>query len=250
MIKTLAVTLFAVSLAACSGQADDQRQDQNPQDDTATADQEIINGATDTGDPCVVAVFARVPGASSGSLCTGTIVGPHTVLTAAHCVDPRVIGAGQEVDIITGPALNGSLFVASSTTFNPIWDLNNLQACHDEGIVHTAATLSPTCPLAGVNTAAAVRIVGYGTNTHAGAGAGTKRQATVSIVGANAVLFQDGNSNSQTCHGDSGGPAFQGAAVVGVTSFGQDASPTNTCLNGGFHCRVDADLGFIQANIN
>jgi hypothetical protein len=43
-------------------------------------------GNTDTGDACVVAVFAHAPGATSGSLCTGTVTGAHTVLTAAHCV--------------------------------------------------------------------------------------------------------------------------------------------------------------------
>jgi len=54
----------------------------------------------------------------------------------------------------------------------------------------------------------------------------------------------------QTCHGDSGGPLFQGASVVGVTSFGQDPSPTSVCFNGSSHCRVDADAAFINANLN
>jgi secreted trypsin-like serine protease len=54
----------------------------------------------------------------------------------------------------------------------------------------------------------------------------------------------------QTCHGDSGGPAFQGSAVVGVTSFGSDQSATSVCFGGGFHCRVDADAAFINANTN
>jgi hypothetical protein len=34
-------------------------------------------------------------------------------------------------------------------------------------------------------------------------------------------------SNRQTCHGSSGGPAFQRANVVGMTSFGQDRSATS-----------------------
>ena len=44
-------------------------------------------------------------------------------------------------------------------------------------------------------------------------GSGTKRVATVSIIRTNAVLMQDGTSNQQICHGDSGGPAF---LTVGV----------------------------------
>src|SRR5262249_15440031 len=115
---------------------------------------------------------------------------------------------------------------------------------------HTAATLSPICTLGALNSAAAVRLVGYGTNTHTNTGAGTKRQVTTVVDALNTVVFQDGNSNAQTCHGDSGGPAFQGANVVGVTSFGSDPSPTDVCEGGGFHCRVDADLTFINANKN
>jgi hypothetical protein len=35
-----------------------------------------------------------------------------------------------------------------------------------------------------------------------------------------------------------------------VTSFGNDRSATNVCFGGGFHCRVDADAAFINANTN
>ncbi|HEX3762287.1 MAG TPA: trypsin-like serine protease [Kofleriaceae bacterium] len=227
--------------------------DSTAQDDgvkSGTDDQPIIGGTTDTGDPCVVAVFARTPGATSGSLCTGTIIGPHTVLTAAHCTDPAVIGAGQEIDILTGTTLTGPAFLGSSATFNPAWNPNNLAGCHDEGIVHTSATLSPVCSVGSLNSAAQVRLVGYGTNTHANTGAQTKRQVTVSIDSFSVISFKDGNSNTQTCHGDSGGPAFQGANVVGITSFGTDPSPTDVCEGGGTHCRADIDLGFILANRN
>jgi secreted trypsin-like serine protease len=73
---------------------------------------------------------------------------------------------------------------------------------------------------------------------------------SMAVDAFNNVVVQDGNSNMQTCHGDSGGPAFQGSVVVGVTSFGQDRSATSVCFGGGFHCRVDADVAFINANTN
>jgi secreted trypsin-like serine protease len=215
-----------------------------------TNEQSIIGGTTDTGDACVVGVFAHPPGVNSGSICTGTIIGPHTVLTAAHCCSPAVIGTGQEIDILTGTTLTLPGIVSSSSVVNSLWNPNNLFGCHDECIIHTTQTLAPTCPLGGLNPAAAVRLVGYGSNTHTNTGVGTKRQVTVSVITSNTVLFQDGNSNMQTCHGDSGGPAFQGANVVGVTSFGQDQSATSVCFGGGFHCRIDADTAFINANTN
>jgi V8-like Glu-specific endopeptidase len=245
-MKQLMWTVFACSVAACGA---DQAVDQDD-DATGTDDQSIIGGTTDTGDPCVVGVFAHAAGATSGSICTGTIIGPHTVLTAAHCVSPATIGAGQVIDLLPGTTLALPGIPTSSRTFNPSWNVNNLQGCHDEGILHTTQTLSPICSRGTFNPGASVRLVGYGSNTHSNTGVGTKRQVTVSVVGSNAVLFQDGNSNMQTCHGDSGGPAFQGANVVGVTSFGQDQSATSVCFGGGFHCRIDADVSFINANTN
>lgn len=243
-MKTLMCALFVCSMTACV--MDDPAAQDNAK--SGTDEQSIIGGTADAGDPCVVGVFAHPPGVNSGSLCTGTIIAAHTVLTAAHCTNPAIIGAGQEIDVITGPTLNVALFVASSSTFNPAWNPNNLIAGHDEGIVHTATALSPICTLGTFNPNATMRLVGYGTNTHANAGAGTKRQVTVAVDAFNTVVVEDGNSNMQTCHGDSGGPAFQGANVVGVTSFGQDPSPTDVCEGGGFHVRVDADLAFINAN--
>ena len=245
-MKTLMLALSVCSLSAC---ALDQLDDPTEDSQTATDEQAIIGGTTDTGDACVVGVFAHAPGSTSGSICTGTIIGPHTVLTAAHCVSPASIGANQVIDLLPGTTLALPGIPTTTRTFNPLWNINNLAACHDEGILHTTQTLSPICGR-GPFVNGLVRIVGYGSNTHQNTGVGTKRQATVSVVGFNGVLFQDGNSNLQTCHGDSGGPAFQGANVVGVTSFGQDQSPTSVCFNGGFHCRIDADAAFINANTN
>jgi len=245
-MKTLMLTLSVFSLTACAmDSVDDATEDQ-----TGTDDQSIIGGTTDNGDACVVGVFAHAAGSTSGSICTGTIIGPHTVLTAAHCVSPATIGANQVIDLLPGTTLALPGITTSTRTFNPAWNVNNLQGCHDEGILHTTQTLSPICTRGTLNTGATVRIVGYGSNTHANGGVGTKRQATVSIVTSNAVLFQDGTSNRQTCHGDSGGPAFQGANVVGVTSFGQDNSATSVCFGGGFHCRISADATFINNNTN
>src|SRR5215471_7034567 len=59
-------------LSACSARA------------PAEAHESITNGTVDPGDPAVVAIVT-----SDGitAHCTGTLVLPHTILTAAHCLD-------------------------------------------------------------------------------------------------------------------------------------------------------------------
>lgn len=250
-MRTAILSMFVCPLAACAVDQFDADSRDVDDDAVATSEQSIIGGVTDVGDPCVIAVFAHAPGATSGSLCTGTVVGAQTVLTAAHCVDPAIVGAGQVFEILSGTSLALPGIVASSTLFDPAWNPANLGAGHDIGIVHTPGLLPfPTCPI-GLLQNVPTRLVGYGSNTHTNAGVGIKRTVTTNLVAVNAILAQFGNSNQQTCHGDSGGPAFQVLngveVVVGVTSFGQDAPP-QVCFNGGVDNRTDAFAAFIVAN--
>lgn len=248
-MKTLIVALFACSLAACAFEQVDAVNDET----VATDEQDVIGGVTDTGDPCVLGLFIHPPGVNSGSICTCTVWAPRTCLTAAHCVDPRIIGAGQVIDILAGTQAALTGIQASSTTFDPQWNPNNLFGGHDFGVVHTTNPLPfPSCARGAVNLGLPARVVGYGSNTHANTGVGTKRTVTTNIVAANALLIQVGNSNAQSCHGDSGGPVFQTIngvnTAVAVTSFGQDQSPTSVCFGGGFHARIDSATAFINAN--
>src|SRR5690242_12670454 len=93
-MKRLAAFSLITLLGACSAPATVGER---------TAD--IINGTDDTGDPSVVLVVAQL-GGNMGSLCTGSVVSPHVVLTAAHCVDPDVLGTTTaKFTIFTGAVL-------------------------------------------------------------------------------------------------------------------------------------------------
>jgi secreted trypsin-like serine protease len=227
-------------------------------DDEDTSEEDIIGGTVDNGDPSVVALFVHQPGQNQGSLCTASVISPTVLLTAAHCVDPREVGQGNVFEAFAGTRFDSTatrLPAVKETHFDAQFNPNNLSAGHDVGIVilSSATNLTPLPfnkkALPSTETGKTLRIVGFGTNTHDGAGAGTKRVASTKVDAFNALLLQIGNSNKQTCHGDSGGPAFQTVGgvptIVGITSFGQDLSPTSQCVGGGFDTRVDAVAAFI-----
>jgi V8-like Glu-specific endopeptidase len=213
----------------------------------------IIGGTVDNGDPAVVLVIAQ--DRQSESLCTGEVVSPHVVLTAAHCVDPDIVGAGVTFSIFLGSDVNNSrqannqsLYVdVRETHYDSSFDPNQLQSGHDIGVLITAQPINVT-PLPMNRTAltqndpgSSIRLVGYGVSSgtdQLGSTAGTKRQTTTTLYDFDSLLlyFNDGSHN--TCEGDSGGPALlkQGEVevIAGITSFGDQG-----CSTGGADTRID-----------
>jgi secreted trypsin-like serine protease len=250
MIKTLATLGISIAITGCLvGDPADGSNDEN-----------IIGGVTDNGDPSVVLLFAHQPGQSVGSVCTGSVISSTAVLTAAHCVDPRVVGSGNVFEVFTGTVAGQTPPLAvASTAFDPAFDVNNVTAGHDIGIVKLAAptALKPLPFNRGPLGAGPVRLVGYGLNTHvdiAGIpnGVGTKRTVTTTIASSTPTLVTIGSAGATTCHGDSGGPAFQvingQEVIIGTTSFGPDLSAQVVCIGAGTDTRVDAFQAFIDAH--
>jgi V8-like Glu-specific endopeptidase len=212
----------------------------------------IIGGEPDSADSSVVAVYGR--SARGGFLCTGSIIAPTVVLTAAHCVSPSEAGTGAQFVVLTRPNLQaadpGALEVREVHA-NPLWSADNLAGGHDQGVVILSqpTDLRPLPfnrrALASGDVGKQVRIVGYGaTDGATQTGAGRKRDAVTTLQAVDRNLIAVGTTAHGTCNGDSGGPIFMDVGgtetIIATTSFGNQS-----CTDGGYDARVDTDLGFL-----
>jgi secreted trypsin-like serine protease len=254
MLTRALALLFGTVLIGCAPAAVDEE---------GEVDSSIIGGMLDHDDPAVVAIWGRPAGATLGTLCTGTVIGPRTILTAGHCVSPSAIGANPLFTVYTGTYYQQatSVLAVASAVAHPDFDLAKEEDGFgvDIGILHLAkaTTIKPipfnTDPLTSSFSAASVRLVGYGANSHRDTGREFKRTVTVNVDSYNQRLIHVGSANKAACHGDSGGPLLMPVDGVpqtfGVDSLVYDNSDTDVCLRGSWYTRVDTHADFIRSQL-
>jgi hypothetical protein len=184
---------------------------------------DILDGQIDLDDPAVVALVR-----GHTVYCTGTLIAPDVVVTAAHCIELR----GRT--IVPDEVLFGAAFETDEQERIPAaWtqthaDYNASSFKADVGLVGLTHT-SSTDPVA-VNSVpmnerigdSELRFVGFGflaPGPEGGTGVKYFRESSILEVGEEFFSYRQ-----VTCHGDSGGPALlieeDGAVIMGTTSHG------------------------------
>ena len=246
-MRTLSHVTLAVGLTLGAGGGLAQGDEPAIGESTAA----IVGGTPTTGYPAVALLYSEFSETDGAQLCTGTLITPRIILTAAHCVEfpegaPRQYVAyfGSDVVSDSDPQRIGAINVAKYD-FHPDWDINNLEGGHDVGVVLLAEPADGIQPmpinhesLAG-HEGEQVHLVGWGRTNGDGEDFGIKRDVMSSLEGSDDLVMQYGSATANTCQGDSGGPNFMtigGVEVIaGITSYGNVG-----CDQFGVGTRVDA----------
>jgi hypothetical protein len=171
-------------------------------DDVATASAPIQGGQLETGFPAVGQVVL-----GDGSFCSGTLIAPSYVLTAAHC------------------AGSGMVFKTGTDSSNFVSHTVDQQLAHptlDLLIVHLASPIAGISPIE-FNDGALPPInqvctgVGFGIHDENNVEtAGIKRSATEQVTSASASVIVVDMVSGIADHGDSGGPLLCSNKIAAV----------------------------------
>ncbi len=230
--RTAQWLVVGASLAGC------QAPELSP-DTTATTSSPLLGGDVDSED---LAVVALTRGGSS-SFCTGTLISPSVVITAAHCAETA--GSDPSVVIFFGSdtASDGIKIGVKREQRNPGWT-GDLADNHDLGLVLMNYPQRDILPIP-LNTTPAsdligndYRVAGFGVNDQANQTAdGKKHTGMVSIADAytppqgDEIIIND--PQTIICFGDSGGPGFVSDGtqeyLAGIHSWttGSNCGPPN-----------------------
>lgn len=243
---------LALALSACQHEVE-----------TISSDEiEIIGGSTVSAGQFPTVAGIIVDQGRRG-ICTGTLVGPDLVITAAHCITPSVLGFGSQSAVTAATVVTidqislGQGGMSSQAAETIPYPNFRSPGDPDIGIIRlttpfTGREYTPVNLQKGmVPDNSQLTMVGFGASNGGGGGAGTNRflqsKTTIAcnnygVSDARFICFSQTDGTGK-CSGDSGGPSFMNIDgvqhLVGITSFGDQ-----TCQQFGADQRTDADEAF------
>lgn len=176
--------------------------------------------ADNPGHKSAVAIFSIAPNGKNGSICTGTLVAPGLVVTAAHCMirnKPIAVLFGTNVnDDKTRVARKVVEFLPFKRTLNqfPSYDIGwvKFEGSVPPGHVPSKILVNPKR----LDETPRALLVGYGITSDKGEDSGEKRtvltrvskHAYVNNDKFKSVIVMGPTPGFGACQGDSGGPAY------------------------------------------
>ena len=253
LFALISIVLFALLLSACGNDSSSDNTGKcSALELTDTPAAKIVNGTPcgDLSKSPVVVLLKNLPDGKTG-LCTGTMLSPNKVLTAAHCLD-----GASSIDILFGTTTGKFAYVTASS-WNAHPGFSRDAYANDVGIVHSPVSLSvPNLPIlasSAPKNGDKVSIFGYGITASGGSVDGQLRAGAMTIAGVETgkIFAYFDASSSNTCSGDSGGPMLlqvgSQQSLVGTTSYGSSTNCAVGELSGFMNLQSPSIQSFIRS---